>query len=56
MVSTSREWLHGVDSDPSGLMSQWRGSADGGHSGGREQAAGFDPKLIYEGRAALIAP
>ncbi len=28
MVSTDREWLHRVDSGPSGLMSQRRGSAE----------------------------
>src|SRR3984893_4374607 len=35
MISTVREWLHRVDSGPSGLMSQRRGSADSGRSRGK---------------------
>jgi len=32
MISTSREWLHRVDSGPSGPIRQRRGSAVRGHA------------------------
>jgi hypothetical protein len=46
MVSTDREWLHRVDSGPSGLMSQRRGSADSGRSLRQRATGQFDPNPV----------
>src|SRR5712692_5694854 len=45
MVSTGREWLHRVDSCPSGPMSQRRGSADSGRYRAAREPAGPVPWL-----------
>jgi hypothetical protein len=44
MISTGCEWLHRVDSSPSGLMSQRQGSAVSGHSRPRPGTGKFGPK------------